>query len=351
MSGWSRTLFARVVLILLIWLIAAQGMAYWVVMQERSLAVGSMMIDYAAKDIAGAVALLERLPAGERAAWLPKLERANYRYSLAATASATTPDTAFTRAVLAALSASLEPMHDVLLRGSDAMPQVELKLLDGTPITIALTPPRMRVSVWLPLALLLQLAILLAFAWFAVRVATRPLARLAAAADAFGSRGSAAPLPENGPTEVAHTAAAFNAMQRRIVEQMSERLRILGAVSHDLQTPITRMRLRAELLDAGPVRERLLSDLQAMQSLVEEGLVYARSAHAVEEVERAVDLARAARQHQLRLRGCGARVRLNAPVGVTVVTRPNALRRVVVNLVDNALKFGGDVEIELRIGT
>lgn len=348
MSGWSRTLFARVVLILLIWLIAAQGMAYWVVMQERSLAVGSMMIDYAAKDIAGAVALLERLPAGERAAWLPKLERANYRYSLAATASATTPDTAFTRAVLAALSASLEPMHDVLLRGSDAMPQVELKLLDGTPITIALTPPRMRVSVWLPLALLLQLAILLAFAWFAVRVATRPLARLAAAADAFGSRGSAAPLPENGPTEVAHTAAAFNAMQRRIVEQMSERLRILGAVSHDLQTPITRMRLRAEMLDAGPVRERLLSDLQAMQSLVEEGLVYARSAHAVDEVERAVDLHALLDSISCDYADAGAQVHLNAPVGITVVTRPNALRRVVVNLVDNALKFGGDVEIQLR---
>ena len=97
-------------------------------------------------------------------------------------------------------------------------------------------------------------------------------------------------LPESGPTEVAHTAAAFNAMQRRIVEQMSERLQILGAVSHDLQTPITRMRLRVELLEPGPVRDRLLSDLQAMQSLVEEGLAYARSAHAIEEAERTVDL-------------------------------------------------------------
>ena len=108
------------------------------------------------------------------------------------------------------------------------------------------------------------------------------------------------------------------------------------------------MRLRAELLDAGPVRERLLSDLQAMQSLVEEGLVYARSAHAVEEVERAVDLHALLDSISCDYADAGSQVHLNAPVGITVMTRPNALRRVVVNLVDNALKFGGDVEIQLR---
>jgi signal transduction histidine kinase len=108
------------------------------------------------------------------------------------------------------------------------------------------------------------------------------------------------------------------------------------------------MRLRVELLDSSPQRERLLGDLQSMQSLVEEGLAYARSAHGVEEAVRTVDLHALLDSIALDYADAGSPVRLSAPVGATVVTRPNALKRIVVNLLDNALKFGTDVEIELR---
>jgi signal transduction histidine kinase len=85
-----------------------------------------------------------------------------------------------------------------------------------------------------------------------------------------------------------------------------------------------------------------------MQTLVEEGLAYARSAHGVEEAVCTVDLHALLDSIALDYADAGSPVRLSAPVGATVVTRPNALKRIVVNLLDNALKFGTEVEIELR---
>jgi signal transduction histidine kinase len=84
------------------------------------------------------------------------------------------------------------------------------------------------------------------------------------------------PLPEDGPKEVARAATAFNAMQRRIAEQVAERIQILAAISHDLQTPITRMRLRADFLGDSDAKEKLQGDLQEMQTLVKQGLALAR---------------------------------------------------------------------------
>jgi signal transduction histidine kinase len=151
-----------------------------------------------------------------------------------------------------------------------------MHLKDGSPVTIAVFPPKEFISPWLPAALAVQLGIIAFFVWVAVKLATQPLARLERAANGLGSDLRGEPLPEDGPKEVARAAAALNAMQRRIAEQVAERIQILAAISHDLQTPITRMRLRADFLGDSDAKEKLQGDLQEMQTLVKQGLALAR---------------------------------------------------------------------------
>ncbi len=151
-----------------------------------------------------------------------------------------------------------------------------MHLKDGSPLTLEIFAPREIISPWLPAALAVQLCIIAFFVWLAVKLATQPLARLEHAANSLGSDLRGEPLPEDGPKEVARAATALNAMQRRIAEQVAERIQILAAISHDLQTPITRMRLRADFLGDSDAKEKLQGDLQEMQTLVKQGLALAR---------------------------------------------------------------------------
>ncbi len=103
---------------------------------------------------------------------------------------------------------------------------------------------------------------------YAVRQTTRPLAYLAAAADTLDPNKAGPAISEAGPREVAHAARAFNAMRERIVHYLEERVQILAAISHDLQTPITRMRLRADMTDDSPEKDKLANDLAEIERLV-----------------------------------------------------------------------------------
>ncbi|OYU99592.1 MAG: hypothetical protein CFE45_12365 [Burkholderiales bacterium PBB5] len=179
---------------------------------------------------------------------------------------------------------------------------------DGTPLWVQVAEPRLRLSPWVLGALGLQAVALAALCWWAVRQVTRPLTQLARAVDGLQPDQRAAPLPEAGPREVAQAAAAFNQMRQRIDAHGAERLQMLAAISHDLQTPITRMRLRAELLADPALRDKLQADLGQMQHLVAQGLAYARTDQAPHEPE----------------------------------------ARMLGNLVDNALKFGGAAELVLN---
>jgi signal transduction histidine kinase len=190
-----------------------------------------------------------------------------------------------------------------------------------------------------------QFMLLALLGGLAVRQATRPLQRLARAADTLDPAQPAAPLPLEGPAEVTRATAAFNLLQERVRAHLDERMRILAAVSHDLQTPITRLRLRADLLDDAVLRDKLHADLAEMQHLVEEGLSYARSAQAVREPARAVDIAALLDSLALDYADAGQPVRLARCEAGPCTTRPAALRRLLGNLVDNALKFAGAAEI------
>ncbi|HRP97899.1 MAG TPA: ATP-binding protein, partial [Rhodocyclaceae bacterium] len=183
-------------------------------------------------------------------------------------------------------------------------------------------------------------------AWIAVRVATRPLSRLADAARALGEDPNRAALETGGPVEVALAASAFNQMQQRIREHVGERTRILAAISHDLQTPITRLRLRAEQIEDETLRVRVQSDLDAMQALAKEGLDYARSLDAAAPLQ-AVDLDALVDALCEDARDMGWQVDRSGHIAHPCRAQVVALRRALWNLIENGVKFGGRVEVTL----
>lgn len=178
----------------------------------------------------------------------------------------------------------------------------------------------------------------------AARAATAPLRRMTRAARAFSLVSDVEPIPERGPSEVRAALRTFNVMQERVREGLRERTQILASVTHDLQTPLTRLRLRLEKVEDEALRNRLIADLAATRELVRNGLDLARSSETREPwstldldsflsslAEDAAELG-----HQVQFTGgCGARVR----------AKPNALQRCVDNLVENAVKYGGAAQV------
>lgn len=347
---WPRTLFGRLMLILFAGLAVAQTLTFVLVFAERGEATRGMMVSYLAADVASSVAMLDRLPPAERAGWLPRLQRANYRLSLnaGATGAAEAKPSPLVAQVTQALSQALsQPVH----AGDDGVAGVamrlRLQLRDGTPLVVDLAQPQLRISPWIVGVLGLQLALIAAACALAVRQATRPLARLADAASTLTPGQPSVPLLETGPREVAAAASAFNRMRERIDADIDERTQMLAAISHDLQTPITRMRLRAEMLADEPTRAKLQADLAQMQHLVERGLAYARSAHAVQEPEVSTDIVALLESIVADYEDAAQPVRWLGGPACTLSTRPRALRRAVGNLIDNAIKFGGEAEVLL----
>jgi signal transduction histidine kinase len=207
----------------------------------------------------------------------------------------------------------------------------------------------MPIARWLPYVLAAQLGLLLLCTWAAVRLAIRPLERLASAAQSLRPTGDGERLRPGGPREVADAVDAFNAMQDRIAHYMRERLKILASISHDLQTPITRMGLRVESMDDAPERDKMLEDLGQMQHLVREGIAYARSAHGGEEALVRVDVDAFLESLVSDYRDTGKAVSLTGRTGSQANTRLHALRRIVANLIDNALKYAGEAEVHVEI--
>jgi signal transduction histidine kinase len=204
-----------------------------------------------------------------------------------------------------------------------------------------------------PVSLGLFVVLIALVCWLAVRLALRPLQRMSAAAEAFGRDIHQPPLETRGPSEVRQAAQAFNAMQERVRSVMAERTQILAAVTHDLKTPMTRMRLRLENCNDEALREKLAGDLAAMQTLVSEGLDLARSLES-SEPEARIDLGALLSSIADDAADTGQPVSFSGPEnGATILTlcHPNGLRRAIENLVDNALKYGQRAEISLTRGT
>ena len=351
--GWPRTLFARLALILCVGIAVAQVLSFWLTMTERDQATTNLMMGYIEREVASSVALLDHLPAAERAAWLPRLARRSYQFELTSGVPGGPVDARLSARVERSIADGIGRAYPVsanAVPGDSEHLQVHLKLSDGTPLTIDIHPMSgVPLSGWLPVVLVLQLAVLAACCWLAVRLATRPLHALARAADTLGPDLKADRLPEEGPSEVALAARAFNAMQDRIATYTAERMQILAAISHDLQTPITRMRLRIDVMDDDTESGKLRQDLTEMEALVKEGVAYARTLHGASEPACRVDLDALLDSLVCDYVDAGKDVAFAGRAAAFAVTRPQALRRVVGNLVDNALKFAGAARIDVAM--
>ena len=345
-----RSLFARVTLIIVVGLAIAQLLTFASIRYERGMALRELMMIGIERDIASSIAILDRLPAAERAGWLARLERRNYRFMLGDGVAGPQPQSTTSQEFAAAIVNALRPFEVVKVAqalGDDL--RIQVRLTDGSPVIVDARRVGMPVSNWVMWVLAVQLAVLAICAWFAVRLVTRPLARLAKAADELGPDLKGQELAEEGPSEVAHAARAFNAMQRRIAGYMAERVEILAAISHDLQTPITRMRLRTEMMDNEKDQLKFRQDLDAMHALVKEGVTYAKTLHGATEPPCRVDADALLESMVADYEDSGEQVLLEGRIGGPIVTRPNALRRIIVNLIDNALKFGSEVRMQVRV--
>jgi len=345
-----RSLFARVTLIIVVGLAIAQLLTFASIRYERGMALRELMMIGIERDIASSIAILDRLPAAERAGWLARLERRNYRFMLGDGVAGPQPRSSTSQEFADAIVNALRPFEVVKVAqalGDDL--RIQVRLTDGSPVIVDARRVGMPVSNWVMWVLAVQLAVLAICAWFAVRLVTRPLARLAKAADELGPDLKGQELAEEGPSEVAHAARAFNAMQRRIAGYMAERVEILAAISHDLQTPITRMRLRTEMMENEKDQLKFRQDLDAMHALVKEGVTYAKTLHGATEPPCRVDADALLESMVADYEDSGQQVLLEGRIGGPIVTRPNALRRIIVNLVDNALKFGSEVRMRVRV--
>lgn len=181
-----------------------------------------------------------------------------------------------------------------------------------------------------------------------LRRATQPLQRLAQQAEQFG-RGQEIPLlPESGPVEIRETLAAFNRMQTRLNRFVQDRTRMLAAISHDLRTPLTSLRLRCEFLADGEDKERMLDTLSQMEEMLKATLSFARDEYA-SEPSRDVDLLSLLQSLSDDYQERGEAVRLLAEGKLVYTCRPALIRRAMQNLLDNALRYAGSAEIVLDI--
>jgi signal transduction histidine kinase len=229
--------------------------------------------------------------------------------------------------------------------------RIAVQLPDGTMIAGRVEqspyPPRFWGGPWIITLLFALISVTVLGLWAAYALAA-PLSSFARAAENFSLDVAGEPLPERGPEEIRSVARALNRMHERIARLMSDRTKMLAAISHDLRTPITRLRLRAEFIEDEGNRKRMLIDLDQMRSMLESVLSLLRNDRKIEAVT-LVDIASTLQLVADQFGDMGHIVHYEGPLSATAVARPDDLHRGVTNLVENAVRFGAEVTIRLDI--
>jgi signal transduction histidine kinase len=201
-----------------------------------------------------------------------------------------------------------------------------------------------RKLLWSLIVLLLSTV---AVALVAVHWITRPLADLSHAAEALGRDIRSPPLVEKGSIEVRRAARAFNTMQAHLVRFLQDRSRIMAAISHDLKTPVTRLRLRTEMLENDEIRAKFVSDLDEMETMVQGALDFMRGMDS-EEPRQAIDINALLESLQADAEDTGHHVEVSGVAASPYVGRPLLLKRCLSNLLDNAVKYGGKARVQVE---
>ncbi len=192
---------------------------------------------------------------------------------------------------------------------------------------------------------IMALGIILVSFWV-VRLFSRPLQKLAEASSSLAQNLEAPPLPVAGPREVREAAAAFNSMQSRIRELIKNRTLMLAAISHDLRTPLTRMRLRNEFIPDTTLRAKNEQDIIEMEQMLDSALAYLRSEQNIDRSEK-LNLSDMLEQTCLEYREAGKVITYSGTKSVVLQGNAQELKRAVCNIIDNALKYGNSARIEL----
>jgi signal transduction histidine kinase len=384
-----QSLFGRLLLFLTGGLVAAQLLSAAILLQDRDQALYHAVGGHVAQRIAAIVKLLDTLDDAERRRLVSALDLPPTRLSLDLPwQSEAEPDDRYQTTLFRALlkrqlgpdrpfqveitdDLPPPPFADRPPRGDSAPPMppgghdprmpgwrrhammmglrnfvVQARLRDGAVATFQQVLPE-EVIAW-PIRLLLILLVLLVsvagLAALAVRTLTRPLAALADAATELGRNIRRPALAETGPLEVRRAAQAFNLMQSRLIRYIQDRDRILAAVSHDLKTPITRLRLRTELLEESPLREKFQADLDEMQHMAQASLDFLRGGETSEPLA-ALDLDALLESLREDAADAGQELRIAGTARQPLRCRPLALKRCLTNLIDNALKYGQQAEM------
>ena len=384
-----QSLFGRLLLFLTGGLVVAQLLSAAILLQDRDQALYHAIGGHVAQRIAAIVNLLDDLEAADRHRLVTALDLPPTRISLDLPWETIEPDERYHSVLFRGLlKRQLGPDRPFQLEINDDLPPppplaerprwfdsdppprpperadrpprwrmhammmglrnfvVQVRLHDGAVVTFQQILPE-EVIAW-PTRLLLILLVLLVsvavLAALAVRALTRPLAVLADAAGELGRDIRRPPLDEKGPLEVQRAARAFNTMQERLIRYIEDRNRILAAISHDLKTPITRLRLRTELLDDAPLKEKFLLDLDDMQRMAQASLDFLRGGEDSEPIA-PVDINALLESLQEDAEDVGHAVSISGAASQPLRCRPLALKRCLTNLVDNALKYGQSAEI------
>lgn len=212
-----------------------------------------------------------------------------------------------------------------------------------------LSPPPPRPLFGGPLVpLLFQLLTLVVAAWYGSKALSRPIQRFGNAAERLAENLDSPPLAETGPHEARQAARTFNRMQQRIVEQVQQRARMLGAVSHDLRTPLSRLKLRLEQVDDQKLQAQMRQDLDDMIGMLDATLTYLHEQRTSELLQR-FDLQALVESLCENAQDHGADAQAQGQCA-PLLTQPMALRSCLGNLLDNALRYAGAALVSIEDG-
>jgi signal transduction histidine kinase len=376
---WPDSLYGRLVLILVVGMFAGQvftSTIWFETHDNRTLEIPARLF---ASRLADTVRLLQRAPGqAARNALVATLGDARYRLQWVAAPAAPPALSIANRSVGDLVSGVIarrlhEPVdvhlldaelrddsgrHGALSLFNSRMPSgdfhVQLKTAGGAWLDVRAnegqagmqTEPRSLVVDYLVRIYLVRFTAVLLLALIAVRFAVRPLKEMASAAEALGRNMYRAPLPVRGPFEVRSAAQSFNTMQRQLTDGIAARTRFLSAVSHDLRSPLTRLRLRVEMLPDVEWRSRLRGDLDEMEAMVRATLDAVQGVE-ITETRHDIDLNSMLESIAEDAREAGHRIGIEGRALRPLSGYPRNLKRCLQNLLDNALHYGEEAAIHV----
>jgi signal transduction histidine kinase len=310
--------------------------------------------DLGPPELIAIVEILGRAPDSDRPRLMADIARTFPQLDIQTYAGPVVSDSAESRPPLDFIQRRLGPSYKIIpLPFSEESHDVVVNLPDGAMISAKMSEHHHRPpfwgNPWITTVMFAVIIVTLLGLW-AARALTAPLSSFAKAAESFSLDGDAPALPERGPEEIRALARALNRMRERITGLINDRTKMLAAISHDLRTPITRMRLRCEFVEDDIQRSRMLSDLDQMHSMLGSVLSFLRNGRKLEPMT-LVDVATILELVSDQFTDMGYTVSYAGPGHAMATLRPDDLLRSVTNLVENAVKFGTAATIRLAIRT